>query len=55
LLPHHHKRGFEEEFVAFLNKHKIAYDPKYGFGLKSAVPSELAMALVQSGQWIQDY
>jgi putative transposase len=29
---HHHKRGFEEEFTAFLNKHGIAYDAKYVFG-----------------------
>jgi REP element-mobilizing transposase RayT len=29
---HHHKRGFEEEFAAFLNKHGIAYDTKYVWG-----------------------
>jgi putative transposase len=29
---HHHKRGFEEEFLAFLNKHGIAYDTKYVWG-----------------------
>lgn len=29
---HHHKRGFEEEFLAFLNKHGIAYDAKYVWG-----------------------
>lgn len=29
---HHHKRGFEEEFAAFLNKHGIAYDAKYVLG-----------------------
>jgi putative transposase len=29
---HHHKRGFEEEFAAFLNKHGIAYDAKYVSG-----------------------
>lgn len=29
---HHHKRGFEEEFVALLNKHGIAYDAKYILG-----------------------
>jgi putative transposase len=29
---HHRKRGFEEEFVAFLTKHKIDYDLKYVWG-----------------------
>jgi hypothetical protein len=29
---HHHKRSFEEEFTAFLQKHDIAYDPKFVFG-----------------------
>ena len=29
---HHHKRGFEEEFLAFLKKHGITYDAKYVWG-----------------------
>ena len=29
---HHRKRSFEEEFVAFLKKHTIDYDPKYVWG-----------------------
>jgi putative transposase len=29
---HHRKRSFEEEFVAFLKKHAIDYDPKYVWG-----------------------
>ena len=29
---HHHKRGFEEEFVAFLRKHRIKYDPAHVMG-----------------------
>lgn len=29
---HHHKRGFEEEFLAFLHKHGITYDTKYVLG-----------------------
>jgi REP element-mobilizing transposase RayT len=29
---HHRRRSFEEEFVAFLNKHRIEYDPKYVWG-----------------------
>ena len=29
---HHRKRGFEEEFLAFLHKHGIAYDTKYVWG-----------------------
>jgi len=29
---HHRKKTFEEEFVAFLKKHGIDYDPKYVFG-----------------------
>lgn len=29
---HHHKRGFEEEFLSFLKKHGIEYDPKYVWG-----------------------
>ncbi len=29
---HHKKRSFEEEFVAFLKKHNIDYDPQYVFG-----------------------
>ncbi|MGA2145636.1 MAG: IS200/IS605 family transposase [Bryobacteraceae bacterium] len=31
--PEHHRgRGFEEEFVAFLKKHDVEYDPQYVFG-----------------------
>ncbi len=26
---HHRKRSFQEEFVAFLKKNKIAYDERY--------------------------
>ena len=29
---HHHKRGFEEEFRAFLKKHGIDYDPAHVLG-----------------------
>jgi putative transposase len=29
---HHHKRGFDEEFRAFLQKHGIAYDPAHVLG-----------------------
>jgi hypothetical protein len=29
---HHRKRSFEEEFVAFLKKHNVEYDPKYVWG-----------------------
>ena len=29
---HHRKRSFEEEFLAFLKKHAIDYDPKYVWG-----------------------
>jgi len=29
---HHHKRGFEEEFLAFLKKHGIEHDPNYVWG-----------------------
>ncbi len=29
---HHRKRSFEEEFVAFLKKHDVEYDPQYVFG-----------------------
>jgi REP element-mobilizing transposase RayT len=29
---HHRKRGFEEEFLAFLIEHGIAYDTKYVWG-----------------------
>ncbi len=29
---HHRKRGFEEEFLAFLKKHGIEYDPTYVWG-----------------------
>jgi REP element-mobilizing transposase RayT len=29
---HHRKRSFEEEFVAFLKKHDVEYDPQYLFG-----------------------
>ena len=28
---HHRRRGFEQEFVAILKKHGIAYDPRYVF------------------------
>ena len=29
---HHKKMTFEEEFIAFLEKHGVEYDPKYVFG-----------------------
>jgi REP-associated tyrosine transposase len=29
---HHRRKTFEEEFISFLKKHKIEYDPKYVFG-----------------------
>ena len=29
---HHHKRGFDEEFQAFLKKHGIVYDPVHVLG-----------------------
>jgi putative transposase len=29
---HHKKRGFEEEFLALLKKHGVAFDPKFVFG-----------------------
>jgi putative transposase len=29
---HHHKRGFEEEFLAFLKKHEIEYNPEHVVG-----------------------
>ena len=29
---HHRKRSFEEEFVAFLKKHGVEYDPQYVWG-----------------------
>jgi putative transposase len=29
---HHRRRNFEGEFLAFLKKHGIAYDPKYVWG-----------------------
>jgi len=29
---HHRKRNFEEEFVAFLKKNGVEYDPKFVWG-----------------------
>jgi putative transposase len=29
---HHHKRDFQAEFIAFLKKHRIEYDPRYVLG-----------------------
>jgi len=29
---HHSKRGFQAEYVAFLKKHRIEYDPRYVWG-----------------------
>lgn len=29
---HHRKRSFEQEYVEFLKKHRIKFDPKYIFG-----------------------
>ena len=29
---HHRKRDFQQEFVAFLKKHRIEYDPRYVWG-----------------------
>jgi len=28
---HHRRRTFEEEFIEFLNKHRVEYDPRYVF------------------------
>ena len=29
---HHAKRDFQSEFIAFLKKHQVAYDPRYVLG-----------------------
>jgi putative transposase len=29
---HHRRRTFEEEYVEFLKRHRIEFDPKYVFG-----------------------
>jgi putative transposase len=29
---HHRKREFQEEFIAFLKKHHVDYDPRYVWG-----------------------
>ena len=29
---HHEERDFQAEFIAFLKKHRIAYDPRYVWG-----------------------
>jgi putative transposase len=29
---HHRKRSFEDEFIAFLKKHNVDYDPRYVLG-----------------------
>ena len=29
---HHRKRSFDQEFIAFLKKHEIEYDPRYVLG-----------------------
>jgi putative transposase len=29
---HHRKRSFEDEFLAFLKKHNVEYDPRYVWG-----------------------
>jgi putative transposase len=29
---HHRRRSFEEEFIAFLKKHRVEYDPRYVWG-----------------------
>jgi REP element-mobilizing transposase RayT len=29
---HHHRRDFQQEFVAFLKKHGVEYDPAYVWG-----------------------
>ena len=29
---HHRKRSFEDEFIAFLKKHDVEYDPRYVWG-----------------------
>ena len=26
---HHRRRNYEEEFIAFLKKHNVAYDPRF--------------------------
>lgn len=31
-VEHHRKRTFEEEFVAFLKKHGVEYDPQHVWG-----------------------
>jgi len=32
---HHRRSAIEDEFITLLKKHKIAFDPKYVFGLVS--------------------
>ena len=29
---HHRKRTYEQEFITLLEKHRVAYDPRYVFG-----------------------
>jgi len=29
---HHHKMSYEEEFIALLKRHRVAYDPRYVLG-----------------------
>jgi len=36
---HHRKRDFQAEFVAFLKKHRVDYDPRYVWGRDSTVPT----------------
>jgi|CXWL01.1.fsa_nt_gi REP element-mobilizing transposase RayT len=31
-VEHHSTKTFEEEFIAFLERHRIEYDPRYVFG-----------------------
>ena len=39
---HHRRMTFEQEFIALLEKHGVAYDPRYVFGWTScAAPTAL--------------
>ena len=31
-IEHHRKKTFEEEFVEFLERHNVPYDPRFVFG-----------------------
>jgi hypothetical protein len=50
-LEHHRHRTYQEEFIAFLERHGIEYDPRYVFEFSTRSKTEAASSAVPTGLW----